>query len=141
MDSSSKSFLGKGVAFPFNVDKSTGKINMAVFEEDIKQSINIILHTYMGERVMRPTFGSRLEDYLFDENTKETAYGIQNEVFKALVKWEPRITDVKVEAELETEKSRIVLNIEYLVRSTNNMFNVVYPFYTLEGTGSEEFER
>ena len=55
----SKSFLGRGFGFPFRVEEGTGKIAMVSHEEDIRQSVELILHTYRGERVMRPDFGAR----------------------------------------------------------------------------------
>lgn len=136
----SKSFLGKGLSFPFRVEEGTGKIAMASHEEDIRQSVELILRTYRGERVMRPDFGTRAEDHLFGENNKETGYALQREIEQALTEWEPRIDQIEVEATADERSSALNISINYRVRSTNNMFNVVYPFYTLEGTGMEGFD-
>lgn len=136
----SKSFLGKGLNFPFRVQEGTGKIAMVSHEDDIRQSVELILRTYRGERVMRPDFGTRVEDYLFAENTKETGFALQREIEQALTQWEPRIDDIAVEAIADEKNAALQINITYRVRSTNNLFNVVYPFYTLEGTGMEGFD-
>ena len=136
----SKSFLGRGLSFPFHVEEGTGKIAMAAHEEDIRQSVELILRTYRGERVMRPDFGARVEDYLFAENSKETGFALQDEIERALTQWEPRIDQLQVEARTDESRAALELHISYRVRSTNNMFNVVYPVYTLEGTGMEGFE-
>ena len=136
----SKSFLGRGFAFPFRVEAGTGKVAMVSHEEDIRQSVELILHTYRGERVMRPDFGARVQDYLFAENTKETGFALENEIRQALIDWEPRIDNSEVEAHADGTRASLTVSISYRVRSTNNMFNVVYPFYTLEGTGMEGFD-
>ena len=136
----SKSFLGRGFGFPFRVEEGTGKIAMVSHEEDIRQSVELILHTYRGERVMRPDFGARVADYLFAENTKETGFALESEIRQALIDWEPRIDEIEVEAQVDGARAAITVSISYRVRSTNNMFNVVYPFYTLEGTEMEGFD-
>ena len=128
----SKSFLGRGFAFPFRVEAGTGKVAMVSHEEDIRQSVELILHTYRGERVM--------QDYLFAENTKETGFALENEIRQALIDWEPRIDNIEVEAHADGTRASLTVSISYRVRSTNNMFNVVYPFYTLDGTGMEGFD-
>ena len=136
----SKDFLGSGLKFPLQIDRRTGKIAMSLFEEDIEEAVRIIIQTSIGERVMRPDFGARVEDYLFAENSKETGFALQDEIEQALTQWEPRIDQLQVEARTDESRAALELHISYRVRSTNNMFNVVYPFYTLEGTGMEGFE-
>jgi len=131
----SKSFLGKGLNFPLSVDPKTGKIAMASHEEDIKQAIGIIIKTYVGERVMRPDFGSRAFDYVFESDSQDFSLSIVNEITAALVAWEPRIEDVHVATDMKEggDRSRAVVTVRYRVRSTNNYFNLVYPFYLQEG--------
>ncbi|WXR60687.1 GPW/gp25 family protein [Peptostreptococcaceae bacterium AGR-M142] len=130
----SKDFLGRGLSFPIRVDKSTGKIKMVFAEDDIKESIRIILGTKKGERVMRPDFGSRLNEFIFESVDATTLFLIEEEVKSAITNWEPRVEDVSVKASLEDHSDgRVDIKIEYRVRMTNNLFNLVYPFYLKEG--------
>ncbi|NLM85022.1 MAG: GPW/gp25 family protein [Clostridiales bacterium] len=131
----SKSFLGKGLSFPLSVDPKTGKIAMVSHEEDIKQAVGIIIKTYVGERVMRPDFGSRALDYVFESDSQDFSLSVVNEITSALVAWEPRIEDINVSTDMKEggDRSRAVVTVSYKVRSTNNYFNLVYPFYLQEG--------
>jgi len=131
----SKSFLGKGLSFPLSVDPKTGKIAMVSHEEDIKQAVGIIIKTYVGERVMRPDFGSRALDYVFESDSQDFSLSVVNEITSALVAWEPRIEDINVSTDMKEggDRSRAVVTVSYKVRSTNNYFNLVYSFYLQEG--------
>ncbi len=127
-----KEFLGKGCEFPVNVNLK-GKIEMSSYEDDIKEAIWIILGTSKGERVMRPDFGCGIYDYVFAPINISTMGLIEASVREALVFWEPRIevTNVKVSAD-KTEEEKLLISIDYRVRTTNNRFNLVYPFYLRE---------
>ena len=69
-----------------------------------------------------------------------SGFALESEIRQALIDWEPRIDEIEVEAHVDGARAAITVSISYRVRSTNNMFNVVYPFYTLEGTGMEGFD-
>ncbi len=123
------SFLGTGWKFPMGLDESSG-IAMAHDEETIRQSIWMILTTAPGERVMRPDFGCGIHDLVFAPNTPGTAGQVIAEVHQALVRWEPRIDVLDVDAEPDdTQPNLLLIAISYQVRTTNNRFNLVYPFY------------
>lgn len=128
-----REFLGQGWAFPVGVD-AEGKIKITREEEDIRQAIWIILSTAKGERVMRPDFGCGIHDFVFASiNTANVAL-IENSVREALTLWEPRIevTDVQVSTE-HVARGQLLVSVDYKVRTTNNRFNLVYPFYLTEG--------
>lgn len=128
-----KAFLGTGWKFPIEVDGSTGRIRMSSYEENIEESVRIILGTRKGERVMEPEFGSRLSDYAFETINYTTLYSMKREVEKALTRFEPRITDIQAQVSDERiEKGVLLIRISYVVRSTNNPYNFVYPFYINE---------
>ena len=132
-----KGFLGVGVYFPIQVDRATGKMKTVSLEEDIRQAISIILMTRKGERVMRPNFGCNIYDYAFDTTDYTTLVQMQNAVRNALIRWEPRITDIKVHIDNSQEQEgTLFIEISYRVRSTNNPFNLVYPYYINEGMGA-----
>jgi phage baseplate assembly protein W len=126
-------FLGRGWSFPVDLD-SRGQIQMAAGEESIEQAIWLILATAPGERMMRPDFGCGLHRLVFAVNDAGTIGTVQREVRDALVMWEPRIDVLAVDVETKY-RSELLINISYRVRSTNNVFNMVFPFY-LEGGAS-----
>lgn len=131
-----KSFMGRGFKFPFGIDPATNRIAMSRGEDDIKEAIGIILRTNIGERVMMPDFGTYAGEFVFSDNRAERIAALESSVLEALEKWEPRITDIDVKAESDFgSKGAVVLNIRYTVRMTNNPFNMVYPFYMMEGEG------
>lgn len=124
----SAGFLGIGWKFPVSLDN--GGVGMAAYEESIRESIWIILATARGERKMRPDFGCGIHDLVFAVHSGETSGRVASEVRQALILWEPRIDllDVSAHAD-EAEPTRLLIQIEYRVRATNNRFNLVYPFY------------
>ncbi len=129
-----KEFLGCGLKFPFQVDPRTGKIAMVSQEEDIREAIGIILNTVQGERVMRPGFGTNVIEYMFESASSTMLHSIACEVRDQLLLQEQRINDVEVDCcELNRLNGEIVVNVAYTVRSTNNRYNHVYPFYLTEG--------
>lgn len=134
--SGNNDFLGRGFAFPVGVDPVTGQMRTAEFEEDIRQAIYLIIMTRKGERVMRPDFGCSIHDYAFDTMDYETLSRIEETVQDALILWEPRIRDIEVRA-YRAEAGKLNIEIGYVVRSTNNPYNLVYPFYMNEGMEEE----
>ena len=129
-----KAFLGKGWAFPPSVPV-TGTPAMTAYEEDIQQSIRIILGTDPGERVMRPGFGAGLNRFVFEPVNPTTMTQMRTRVREALVDWEARIDvlDVNVFTDND-ERNRLNIEVHYRVRANNALFNFVYPFYLDEGT-------
>jgi phage baseplate assembly protein W len=124
-------FVGSGWAFPVGVD-STGQIALARGSRDIEQSMRLILMTYPGERPMRPKFGSRLRDFIFDGATWDNAAAVAAEVRASLEQWEPRATvaDVVVMPEA-AEPGVLIIDIAYVIKGANDPRNLVFPFYTI----------
>ena len=129
-----KAFLGTGWKFPLQVDPRTGKIALISAEDDIREAVGILLKTHIGERVMREGFGCRAQDYVF-EGTSDTFTTLASaEIAQALIIHEPRISDVEIDIREDAGREGVVLiHVSYVVRSTNNYFNMVYPFYLMEG--------
>jgi phage baseplate assembly protein W len=109
-----------------------GGLALAKGENDIKEAIIAILCTAKGERVMRPEFGSSIHDFVFAPNNATTGGLIAYHVQEALTRWEPRVdvTDVDVQPD-PLEGGRVLINIRYVVKSTNDEVNMVYPFYLI----------
>ncbi|MDD3270382.1 MAG: GPW/gp25 family protein [Syntrophomonadaceae bacterium] len=130
-----ESFLGRGWKFPVKVDSATGRIMTSEYEEDIAEAIRIILFTSPGERVMRPDFGCGAHAYVFGLSDSLTLNLLKSSIEEAIMIWEPRVFEVDVRPRVDADDpGKIMLNIQYRVRSTNNMFNLVYPFYINEGS-------
>lgn len=134
MEDSSQGFLGKGLRFPFTFQKRSGgtQISTATSRDHahIHESIRQILGTRLGERFLRPDFGTRLHELVFEQNNA-VLYGlIRHEVVDALDQWEPRvtITDVLV-GQSETDEHLVLVDIRYRLISAQVDGNLVYPFY------------
>lgn len=133
MPESAKEFLGRGWAYPVGVNRATGRVKLSEYERDIAEAIQIILSTRRGERVMRPEFGSNLHRFAFENAGLSMATQIKSEVLSALRLWEPRVTEVSVKVNFPAQGGGFVVEVHYVVRSTNNPFNLVFPFYLTEG--------
>ena len=124
-----KSFLGRGWRFPVGTDGSGG-IELTSEKANIEQSIRVILGTAPGERVMRPEFGCYIHDYVFHPNDASTASMVAYYVKEAVTKWEPRVRDVEVRAYPDSQsETTMLIEIRYEIRSSNNLENMVYPFF------------
>ena len=132
----SKPFLGVGTGFPLAVDPKTRALTRAEFEESVRQSILVILGTAKGERVMRPDFGCGIHDLVFANVNAATAGRIGLEVRESLLRLEPRIDVLRVDAKPGDTNNVLLIDIDYEVRATNTAFNLVYPFYLQQGTGA-----
>ena len=129
-----KDFLGVGWQFPVERDEN-GQIALARYEESVHQAIWIILGTAKGERVMRSDFGCGIHNLVFAVNNATTAGLIAEEVRQALIRWEPRIELLEVQVNSPPgQPSTLLIRLEYRVRTTNNVFNLVYPFYLERST-------
>ena len=134
-----KEFMGRGLRFPLQIDPKTGKFAMVGEEEDIAEAIGIILNTVQGERVMRPEFGSNVMDYTFSSSSDSERQSLAFDLRELLGYEEPRIDDIDVVCkETDELEGAIIIEISYRVRSTNNRFNRVYPFYRTEGSEGGE---
>ena len=104
-------------------------------EEDIREAIGIILRTGRGERIMRPEFGADTMDYAFSPVSSSMTNSVSHELRLILLEQEPRIQDVEVVCDqLDQNSGTVVIHVSYTVRSTNNRYNHVYPFYQTEGS-------
>jgi phage baseplate assembly protein W len=128
-------FIGTGWAFPLSIN-SRGGIEMARGDQDVQESIRIILSTPIGERRMRPDFGCGVHDLTFATNDPTTHGLIQHYVVEALTLWEPRVAVAEVSVRTDPdEPARVLVEIDYDLRSTNERRNLVYPFYLIPGEG------
>ena len=129
-DDDPKRFLGRGWAFPIELDAS-GEVAVVAYEEDVRQAVRIILGS--DGRVMRPDFGAGLRALAFEPTNQTTMALVRHRVEQALVTWEPRIDQIGVQVSAEPPLGRLMIDVRYRVRATNTFYNLVYPFYLMEG--------
>ena len=135
-ENAAKEFLGTGWKFPVEVDEISGRIKMSDQEDDIREAIGIIMRTARGERMMMPEYGCGLSEYVYETMDESTLSRMANEVQNALILWEPRIRNIEVRVtRSQREAGRLNIEVSYIVRSTNNLYNMVYPYYLNEGLG------
>ena len=123
--------IGKGWRFPPQIGPNGG-IALVGGETEIEQAILIILRTAPGQRVMRPEFGCDLHELVFMPNNSDTAARIKRAVRQALGRWEPRIRVHSVETATDADdQARLIIDIQYEIKSTHDRRSLVYPFYLL----------
>ncbi len=123
---------GTGWAFPVRPDHR-GDIALSEGKASIEDSIRVIIGTAKGERVMRPEFGCDIHDHVFDAMNGATMSLAEESVREALIEWEPRIDLEAVDAEPDpNEPSTLLIDIQYVIRTTNTEGNMVHPFYVNE---------
>jgi len=127
--SDNRDYLGKGLRFPVSINLNGG-VSSSALEENVRQSIFIVLGTAPGERLYRPEFGCRIHDLMFAPNNGLTAARAEVYCEEAIYKFEPRIEFVKCSAYPNAdEPNRLDVRIEYVIAGKNDRRNLVYPFY------------
>ena len=130
-----KSFLGKGWIFPPEFDRETGSVWMVSEEEDIRQSLEILLGTTPGERVHRYDFGCGIRRFAYEPMTLTTQTIMREVIEKSVLLFEPRVVLERVTLDMNREADGVIgIVLDYLVLKTNRRSNIVYPFYLREGT-------
>lgn len=123
-------FLGKGWSFPVTFDNQGRNVGMAQAEDDIRQSLDILLSTRIGERVMHPGFGWKRDALMFEPLSTSFGSYLAHEIESAILFYESRIELNRVDFETATDHSGLILiRLDYTVRATDTRTNQVYPFY------------
>ncbi|WOD42838.1 GPW/gp25 family protein [Hwangdonia lutea] len=129
------SFLGTGWSFPPEFDRSKKTVVMTSDELDIKKSLEILLATRLGERIMQPTYGCNLEELMFKSLNVTLKTFVIDLIKTAILYHEPRIDVENIDIDPTNElQGELLIEIDYRVRATNSRANLVYPFYKAEGT-------
>jgi uncharacterized protein len=123
--------IGTGLGFPLRVDRQ-GAVALVSGSTDINEAIMLILSTAPGERPMRPLFGCGIHDYVFESIDAYTIGRLEREVRIAIDRWEPRIEieNIRIDTE-DAGNGRLAIELDYVVRATNDRRNLVYPFYVI----------
>ena len=125
--------IGRGIAFPPRLTPQGG-LASSEGPERVQDAIWIVLATSLGERAMRPTFGAGVKQFVFAPNSDVNRATLAAAIREALVKWEPRI-ELKGVSVDEAVDNQALIKIDYTLRDTNELFNLVYPLYVEEGLG------
>lgn len=125
--------IGQGWRFPIKVN-AKGGLDWSAGPDRVRDAIWIILSTSLGERLMRPDFGAGLKDYVFEPNSAVLRAELATTIRRALVQGEPRIELVSLRVDPSPEQdSQVLVSLDYKIRDTNELYNMVYPFYLQEG--------
>ena len=129
MNNSALSLVGRGWSFPPQLN-DRNRVSTVDYDANIRRSIYIIVNTVPGERVMRPDFGCRIHELIFDPTNQETAATAERYVREALTRWEPRI---KIQQLLvtpgATERGELMVRISYQIKANYDAHSLVFPFY------------
>jgi phage baseplate assembly protein W len=134
------SFLGTGWSFPPAFDRESGSVEMVQEEEDIRQSLEILLSTSIGERVMQPLYGCNLRDYQFEPVSNTFIGFLVDLVERAILFFEPRILveniSITEPGDIQVFEGKLLISIDYVIAGTNSRYNYVYDFYLREADRS-----
>jgi len=136
MDKLNLPFLGTGWSFPPEFDRKSGSVEMVSERLDIEQSLNILLSTSLGERVMQPLYGCNLEDYMYEPLSSTVIGYIKDRVENSIMIYESRIKieniDVTADSSVDLFEGRFTIELEFSIPETNSRFNFVYDYYANE---------
>ena len=128
-------FIGRGLSFPIKVN-ARGGLSWSGGQQRIEDAIWLVIATSAGERVMLPDFGAGANDYVFQPNSKLIQSALVSSIKHGLLKFEPRINPVNVNAIQDPDvTSQVLITVEYQIRQTNELFNAVFPLKQTGGTG------
>ena len=135
MDIELKSFLGTGWSFPPAFNNSRFTLKMVSDEEDIAESIRILLGTTPGERIMQPEYGCNLKKLVFEKVDSILEAELNHLVYHALLEFEPRVDFIGSAIIKRDELDGILhIRVDYKIIITNTRHNIVFPFYLIQGT-------
>ena len=132
-----ETFLGTGWSFPPTFIKSGREVLMVSNEEDVAQSLGILLQTGLEERVMHPDFGCELQEYVYENLNARLVALLKDRIKEAILNHESRIDLNTIDFLEDQEEGTILIKINYTIRQTNTRFNYVFPYYINEGTHVE----
>lgn len=135
-----KAFLGSGMKFPPQIDPGTGRFAVASKEQSVREAVYLILMTNRGERWLAPAFGNRMSTYAFMDTSPTMLRMLSDDMRELLLRQEPRITDVEVDADPNVKDGCLLINIRYTVAASNSRENLVFPFYLNAAREEPDYE-
>jgi phage baseplate assembly protein W len=138
MDQAGGDFTGTGWKFPIEFRENLKTVVMLTGEEDIRNSLDVLFATRVGERIMHANYGSALSTFLFMPVTKGTLTYMEAILYDEILFNEPRIVINNIDIlPAPSEPARLDIIIDYKIRATNSRYNYVFPFYQKEATNLE----
>ena len=129
----STSFLGTGWSVSPAVDNSAGEVVMISDEADVHNSLEVLLSTRPGERILLPDYGCNLDELVFEPLTTTFVNYMKDLIRTAILYYEPRVTVNGIQISQDRFTDGLVLvEVDYTIKSTNSRFNYVFPFYKTE---------
>lgn len=119
-------YAGRGIHFPIQVDKATGRICMSGEIQKVKESIYLILKTQKTERWLRPDFGSNLNSYTFMDTNLTMLNIMARELKESILSQEPRISELSVRMDPQGKPGVLLIDIEYTVNAAKIRDNLVF---------------
>lgn len=129
-----KSFLGTGWSFPPAFENVSSQVKMISGEDDVYNSLWVLLLTRVAERIMQPAFGCNLDTMLFEPLTTTLKRKMKDLITSAIINYEPRIALNDVILSGNSDEGVVLIEVQYTIIATNSRYNLVYPFYLTEGT-------
>lgn len=130
-----RSFLGSGWSFPPAFSNGGNEVSVVHDEEDVLQSLSLLMSTRLGERTLVSNFGSELSHYVFEEVDQALINKLTDSISDAILLHEPRVTLEKIDVTPDARESGLLLiSLHYVIRAVNSRFNMVYPYYIKEST-------
>lgn len=130
-----KTFLGIGWKFPPTFNKATKSVEMVSEDQDIRESLLILLSTRPGERIMLPEYGCDTQALVFDAVDATNISIMKRMIERAVLYFEPRITLDQIDVHIVDQINGLLnIHLNYTIRKTNTRSNMVYPYYIIEGT-------
>lgn len=134
MEKTENIFLGKGWKFPPAFSSTTKTVHMVSNEENIYNSLKVLVSTLPQERIMQPKYGCNLQDFLFEPLDLGTSKRMTDRIEQSIIQFEPRVRVIKIETEdLIFEQGIINIHVHFEIKATNSRYNLVFPFYVEEG--------
>lgn len=128
-----KDFLGRGWNFPPEFRNDSPGSRMALNEEDIRQSLMILLSTRSGERFNRREYGCGLYEFASEPINETLLNRMKNKIEKSILLFEPRINLTDIQFDRSREKDGVILiSLNYVICLTRTNDSLIYPFYIMD---------
>jgi len=130
---------GVGWTFPVRWDRTAGDQIHAATDagvEKVRQAMTLIVLTDLGERRMRPLFGSDASGFVFESMNGPALVQLADRIERALKLFEPRVLIDLVEAVPAPDDGRVDIVVEFRMDRHRRPESLIVPFYPQPGAGS-----
>lgn len=111
-------------AFPYTFD-ARGRTASAVYDQHVRDMIELLLFTSPGERANRPDFGSGLLQMVFAPNSPELAAALQFTLQAGLNRWLGDVVELRA-LEVLSEDARLTVALSYVLRVDGTVRDAVF---------------